>query len=262
MATPRRLLFGEVAQLYDESRPTYPQALIDDLLALADGPSSERLLEVGAGTGKATTLVAAGGRSVLAIEPSPEMAAVARVNCARYPGVEIVQSDFERWDPGQERFGLLYSAQAWHWIDHAVGYQRARAALRDGAWFAALWNRPAWRDTELRARLAVVYREVVGEMVADGPMHPLNERVDDDHEWSAEIAAAGGFADAQMRFYESGAGYTTESYLRLLQTLSEVRLLEESRRAELLAAVGEVLDGLGGDVWLPLRTNVCLARAV
>ena len=35
MATPRRLVFGEVAELYDASRPTYPEQLIDDVLELA-----------------------------------------------------------------------------------------------------------------------------------------------------------------------------------------------------------------------------------
>src|SRR5579864_279036 len=105
--TPRRLAFGEVAELYDASRPSYPSKLIDDVLTLAqigpapgDAPGRHRqILEVGAGTGKATTLFASRGVGVLAIEPSEQMAAVARRNCASFPEVEIVETDFECWDP-------------------------------------------------------------------------------------------------------------------------------------------------------------------
>jgi len=31
----RRLVFGEVAELYDRHRPSYPERLIDDLVAIA-----------------------------------------------------------------------------------------------------------------------------------------------------------------------------------------------------------------------------------
>jgi len=125
MATPQRLVFGDVAELYDRSRPSYPDALIDDVIAAAPLREGGRALEVGAGTGKATRLFARRGVPVLAIEPSPGMAAVARRNLASFADVEIIESDFERWDPAGERFALLYSAQAWHWIDSEVRFARA-----------------------------------------------------------------------------------------------------------------------------------------
>ena len=86
----RRLVFGEVAELYDRHRPTYPAELIDDLVALAGLDASRPVLEVGAGTGKATVLFAQRGIPVLAIEPSPEMAAIAgRAAAGRAGSVEI-----------------------------------------------------------------------------------------------------------------------------------------------------------------------------
>jgi tRNA G46 methylase TrmB len=61
----RRLVFGEVAELYD----SYPPALVDDLVAMAGLDGGQAVLEVGAGTGKATVLFAQRGIPVLAIEP-------------------------------------------------------------------------------------------------------------------------------------------------------------------------------------------------
>lgn len=90
MARERRLAFGEVAEQYDRTRPSYPDALVDDVLALAPTDhGAARALEVGAGTGKATVMFAARGASVVALEPSPEMAAIAERNTARYTNVVI-----------------------------------------------------------------------------------------------------------------------------------------------------------------------------
>ena len=49
--------FGAVAELYDRARPSYPEALIDALLA----GGAERVLDVGCGTGIAGALLAARG---------------------------------------------------------------------------------------------------------------------------------------------------------------------------------------------------------
>ena len=44
-------MFGEVADLYDRVRPTYPAPLVEDALGLAALGREARLPELGAGTG-------------------------------------------------------------------------------------------------------------------------------------------------------------------------------------------------------------------
>jgi SAM-dependent methyltransferase len=261
MATEPRLVFGEVADLYDANRPSYPQQLIDDLLDGAHVSPATRVLEVGAGTGKATVLLAARGARVLAIEPSAEMAAVARRNCAPYSGVEIVESDFERWEPAGETFPLLCCAQAWHWIDPELRYRCARAALSPGGLLAAFWNRPAWGPSPLREALKDVYRRIVPDLPADGSLHPATESPDRDEDWMQEIAAAQRFRSPEIRFYGWGTRYSAGDYARLLATLSEIRLLSADQREVLLRGVRAAIAGHGGTLAMPLRTRVCLARA-
>ena len=254
-------MFGEVAELYDASRPSYPDALIDDLVAWAG--AEPRALEVGAGTGKATRRMAQRGVAVLAIEPSAEMAAIARRSTVGYPGVEIVECDFERFDPAGRRFPLLYAAQAWHWVDHATAYARARAALEPGGRLVAFWNRPAWGESALRDALSAVYDAIVPELEADGPMHPANrDDVDVNEDWDGEIAAADGLADPEVREYAWSLGYTPRQYADLLATLSEIRFLNEAPRRELLVAVEAVVAEHGGELTMPMRTRTCIARAV
>src|SRR2546427_238382 len=68
MGREQRFVFGEVADLYDRARPGYPEALVDDVLECCGLPAP-RVLEVGAGTGKATVAFAARGLEIVALEP-------------------------------------------------------------------------------------------------------------------------------------------------------------------------------------------------
>jgi SAM-dependent methyltransferase len=253
----RRLSFGSVAEQYDRARPSYPAALADDVLGLAPFP---RAVEVGAGTGKATELFAVRGAHVLALEPDPEMAAVARRKLAAYDGVELVEREFERWQPPAEPFGLLFSGQAWHWIAPDVRYARARAALAGDGVLAAFWNQPDWERCELREPLEEAYRGVAFTE-PQGPMQPRPVATVRSDDWEREIAAADGFGGAELRGYDWSCEYTTAQYLELLGTHSDHIVLPDAQRAALLDAVGAAIDAHGGRFLLPYRARLCLARA-
>jgi SAM-dependent methyltransferase len=257
----RRLSFGEVAELYDRTRPSYPEALVDDVVAFARLRPGDRVLEVGAGTGRATVLVAARGISIAALEPSPQMAAIARRNCRRYPNVTIEEVEFEHWRP-PERFRLLISAQAWHWITPELRYVAARAALADGGALAAFWNIVCWDGCPVRDELRDAYRRQAPELARDpGPMYPREQRPDPCAEWKHEIGSAHGFERPEVRSYSWSSEYATDAYVSMLRTHSDHIVLARDRREGLLAAVGEVLDRNGGTLRVHYVTHLCLARA-
>jgi SAM-dependent methyltransferase len=255
----RRLAFGRVAELYDRARPSYPRAAVDEVIEFAGLRPPARILEVGAGTGKATVLFAERGLGVLALEPSHEMAAIARANCSRYPDVQIVESQFERWQP-TERLPVLVSAAAWHWIDPDVRYRRARDALLTGGTLAALWTFPDWTRCTLRRALSDAYRACGSPLVADFPMHPDSEPTDLAGDWRAQIHASEWFTRPRVRSYPWSQDYTSSEYASLLQTHQDHILLADAVRAELLAAVARAIDAAGGVLTLPLATRLCLAR--
>jgi SAM-dependent methyltransferase len=253
-------VFGQVAERYDRVRPAYPSALVDEVIALtAGGPA----LEVGAGTGKATVMFAQRGVAVDAVEPSAEMASIARRRCADFPGVTIAETDFEDWHGDRHAYALVFSAQAWHWVSPDVKYVRAREALADGGLLAAFWNRPDWSRCEMRDELADAYQRTAPDFGRDpGPMHPGSEIAPDRWEdWDAEIAAAAGLGDPQTRFYEWTAEYTAQRYVELIATTHDHILLDDTTRDALLEAVGDVIGRHGGSLSLPLVTKLCLARA-
>ena len=255
----QRLAFGRVAELYHEARPSYPASAIDAVLAYARLGSGERIVEVGAGTGIATALLAERGLAVLALEPSAEMARVARDTCAGYPRVEIVGSQFEDWRPA-EPVGAIVAAAAWHWIAPEIRYARAREALRTGGTLAALWTFPDWERCALRTTLGAAYRGTAPGLAPSFPMHPDSQPTRLAGDWHAEVAAAGGLTDPVMSAHPWERAYSSEEYTRLLRTHQDHILLGDGERAALLAAVAAAIDAAGGRLALPLVTHVCLAR--
>jgi SAM-dependent methyltransferase len=257
----RRLAFGNVAEPYDRARPSYPEALIDDVIAFVG--SCERVLEVGAGTGKATRLFGMRGSSLLGLEPSAEMARLARRNCAELPNVTIELSDFESFD-GPGPFDLIFSAQAWHWVSPEIRYRKARALLRGGGVLALFWNRARWEGNALRSELMAAYERTVPKFgPTPGPMYPATQTPPELWgDWHGEIDEARGFEAPHVHSYDWSHDYSTSEYLDVIQTHSDHIVLGPEQLARLLDAVGEVLDGAGGSFRLEYTALLLLARAV
>ena len=130
--------FDSAAELYQEARPEYPQRLFDRLVSVTGLQPGDRVLEVGAGPGKATLPLARRGLWITALEPGPALAARARRNLAGYP-VEVVETRFEDWAGESSAYVAVIAATSWHWVDPEVRYLAAARALQPGG-HLAIWS--------------------------------------------------------------------------------------------------------------------------
>lgn len=243
----QRLVFGSVARAYDEHRPGYPDALLDELLGRFPGVPTT--LDIGCGTGRVAVALAQRGVPGVAVEPDPDMAAVASEHLDGHPW-RVVLADFETAALPVASFDLLTCGQAWHWIDPDAGLARARQLLRPGGWLATFWNRPEWPDKVLRADLDDVYARLVPEMpssIAGSGRAPKGRPLSTD--------APEGFRVARLDEYNHHRTFTTEQWLALLATHSDHVLLDPEVRDELHAAVAEVIEHHGGVMDLRYRTE-------
>lgn len=215
-----KVTFESVAGRYHAARPGYPAALFDELAAAAHLRPGARLLEVGAGTGKATIPLAARGYDITALEPGARLAAAARENLHGYPNVQVVQQPFESWQPGDAgRFDLVYSATAWHWIDPAARFPLAARCLRPGghlAIWAALHVIPDADGDPFFGEIQDVYDDI-GEGLPDGAQHPVHGSLPGD---AADIEASGLFELTATAEFLWSRRYTAEQYIALLDTFS------------------------------------------
>ncbi len=186
-------MFGEIAPAYDAFRPSYPDEAYDTVVDFGRLRAGDRALEIGAGTGKATTGFVGRGIVVHALEPSPEMAAVARTK-----GIDVEEALFEAWTPPQT-YELVYAAQAWHWVEGRDRYERAAAALAPGGTLALFWNKQHEWTGALGADNAAAYAEHA----------PLRSKWSGDLSWvGAELDECTAFTDIDVRRFTWSRTYT------------------------------------------------------
>jgi SAM-dependent methyltransferase len=243
--------FGAVAREYDRARPSYPDALVDDVVAELPGRD---VVDVGAGTGKATVLFAARGLRITCIEPDDGMAAVLAENCSALPEVEIVVSSFEEWQPTRLYDGL-YAAQSWHWTAPEHRYRNAARSLREGGVLALFWNGTDWDRTPLAEVIDNVYRR--HGLLRDDRPKPSR----DPGQWPlGELRALDTFSDIELRTYPSTATYTSQEWCDYAASTSEHLILEPGRNAALLADLRRTIDREGGTVEISRHCDLFMAR--
>ncbi|MFJ1605800.1 class I SAM-dependent methyltransferase [Streptomyces sp. NPDC088253] len=136
--TTRAHSFNTAAAQYAANRPSYPPALFTTLEDLAARPlKGAKVIDVGAGTGIATTLLHARGADVIAVEPGEGMAAEFR---RAHPGIPLVRGTGDALPLATASADFLTYAQSWHWTNPAHSLPEAFRVLRPGGALALWWN--------------------------------------------------------------------------------------------------------------------------
>ena len=259
----RRTSFDAAAQLYDDSRPGYPEQMVDTALAYARLPEAARALEIGAGTGQATSQFAWRGLAVHAVEPGAAMADFIRV---KFDGsgldVSVQTSDFETAMLEPRAFDLIFASTSWHWLTPGIRWTLVSEAIRPGGTFAAFWNIPHWRRTAPVAALDAAYVRSGADLTQLGPMaageveHGALMR-----EWANDAPDADAFSDFRGAQFDWSVSYDAAAYVALLGTYGDHLTLDSEVREPLLADIAAVIDRHGGSIELPYTTHLLVARA-
>jgi SAM-dependent methyltransferase len=249
--------FGIDPERYDRTRPRYPGALVDRIVASSPGPD---FLDVGAGTGIDARQFQAAGAVVLGIDPDARMA-----DFARRTGVEVEVATIEAWDPAGRDFDAVVAGQTWHWVDPVAGAAKAAQVLRPGGRLAVFWNvfQPPPEAVEA---FAAVHDRVLPGSLASGAYRreasaldlysPILTKTADG------IRAAGALGDPEQWRYDWDRSYTRDEWLDVLPTQGLYTQLPPDTLAELLAGIGAAVDALGGSFTMAYTTvAVTAARA-
>jgi SAM-dependent methyltransferase len=122
--------FGAAATVYDRSRPSYPVDAVR--WALPDG--AQRVLDLGAGTGKLTSVLLDLGLDVVAVEPSPGMRALLPARA------QVLEGTAEQIPLPDGCVDAVLAAQAFHWFDLDRALPEIARVLRPGGTLGVLWN--------------------------------------------------------------------------------------------------------------------------
>ncbi|XVV15505.1 class I SAM-dependent methyltransferase [Actinoplanes sp. CA-131856] len=253
-----RTTFGQDAELYDRCRPAYPAQLFTDLATLADLGPRVRVLEIGCGTGQATLPLAQRGYDIVAMDLSPDMAAVARRNLARFPNVTVVAAAFEDWPAADGTFDAILSATAFHWLDPELRMTRAADLLRPGGSLGIVSTHHIAGGTN------AFFADVQRCYERFDPATPPGMRLttdDETPEEAAEFDRSARFGPVEIRRYEWQQTYTAPEYLNLLMTYSGHRAMAPQARGDLFACISHLIDDVySGAVTKQYRNRLAIAR--
>jgi SAM-dependent methyltransferase len=242
--TELRATFDRVPELYDRARPDYPPEIFDDLATLAQLPAPAWLLEIGCGTGQATLPLARRGYALTCVELGERVASFARRKLAPFPSVEVINAEFESWQPESGDFDAVVAFSSFHWLPPELRYVKSADLLREHghlAFVSVAHVLPAEGDPFFVAVQddyeAVVPDDPMTKAGAGGPPHPdamieLSDTVVRD-----ELEASGRFRPVVVRHYLWDLVYTADEYVALLNTYSGHIALDGETRTELGARI-------------------------
>ena len=116
-----RLAFGNAAADYERGRPGWP----DGIAAVGDLPPESEVLDLGAGTGKLTRVLARRFARVTAVEPSDSMRAL-------IDGVGALAGSAEAIPLADDAVDGVFCADCFHWFDWPVALAEIERVLRPG----------------------------------------------------------------------------------------------------------------------------------
>jgi SAM-dependent methyltransferase len=118
-----RLAFGNTAEDYERGRPGWPDAVAE----VGGLPPESEVLDLGAGTGKLTRVLARRFARVSAVEPDASMRAV----CSRFAG-DVREGSAEAIPLTDGSVDGVFCADCFHWFDWPVAIAEIERVLRPG----------------------------------------------------------------------------------------------------------------------------------
>lgn len=236
----RRLIFNEDEKNYDKFRPTYCKALFDAIIDYSGLDANKKAVEIGIGTGQATTPILETGCSVTAIELGDRLAIYSKNKFSAYDNFVIHNISFEDYIYTPKSIDLIYSGTAFHWIPEEIGYPKVFDMLTSGGTLALFWNRPSGRKNSAHKELQSIYKKYMptAKLSDENNQEKYNMRMD--------TIRKHGFVDLQFKLMHQIRSFNAEDYVSLLNTYSDHRILSSDIKESFFAEIKSVINRFGG----------------
>jgi SAM-dependent methyltransferase len=225
-----RNAFGAVAGEYDRLRPGPSAEALEWLLP----PGATDVLEIGAGTGILTRLLAERVEHVTAVEPDDRMRAL----LAGVAGVEVLAGRAEELPVPDGSCDAVLAASAWHWVDEERAVPEVARVLRLGGRLSLVWSGTDRSVDWMRSLWAGGIELTPAQAVA------VDERRRSRHMVDVELGGHGLFGEPETALFKWTRSMSKEDLVALAATYSSVIVMDPGARADHLRAMARYLDEL------------------
>ncbi|MBH1939742.1 class I SAM-dependent methyltransferase [Mobilitalea sibirica] len=213
--------YKDIALIYEQVRPSYPAQLIQDIIAATNIGLNSRLLEIGAGTGKATVQLAEKGFKIHAIEVGKDMGEILVDKCVIYPNVSVEISSFEEWTPKHnDKYDMIFCAQAFHWLDATIKYKKCHDLLKENGYLILFWYNASADMTKETEKINQKVNEIVRKYVdrhpetRNKPERNTHSGVFENDERKSEIETSGLFEILDILNYKDETKNNAEQFIK------------------------------------------------
>jgi SAM-dependent methyltransferase len=233
--------FGSSAGAYERGRPSYPDGAVAHLAAELGLGLGGRVVDLAAGTGKLTRLLAEGGAEVVAVEP---VAAMREALEQAVPGVEALDGTAEAIPLPDGSVDAVTVAQAFHWFDAEAAVAEIHRVLRPGGGLGLIWN-VMGADSDWLAAVRGLVHGLRGSAPAYGPSP-----------WRDAFRAGTLFTPFRERTFGFHQLLDEDGLVDRIASTSYVAALPDGERAELLVQVRALVRDVPRPIRVPYRTDV------
>jgi ubiquinone/menaquinone biosynthesis C-methylase UbiE len=129
--------FSSAAELYQNVRPSYPNAMTTWLLQELNLTSQSHVLDLGAGTGKFLPYLQHITEHITAVEPVTQMLAQLQQN---FPEVNSIQGKSEALPLAEHSVDAVLCAQSFHWFANLDALNEIYRVLTPQGQLGLVWN--------------------------------------------------------------------------------------------------------------------------
>lgn len=197
--------------------------------------------DIAAGTGLLTRHFTGRVRRVYAVEPNPDMRAVATRELAANPSVQVIDGSAEATTLPQKSVDLISVAQAIHWLEPQATKQEIGRILKQNGSLAIMRNNVR-ADPRYDALDEMIKREVGPGYMATYPNLP--KLPDEDY------FAAGAY---QKLTYDIHSHQDLDTFIGVLSTVSYMPAEDDPRFARIKEATRRFFDRYSQDGYLIVK---------
>ena len=248
--------FNFAADYYDQYRPSYPNKIIQQLVEQTYLSKESNVLELGAGSGKATELIKDYGFSIKCVEVGEDLVKQGRKKFCDYQNISFECVRFEEMQDTGERYDAIMAAQSFHWIPQPIGYQKCAEFLKQQGYLALMWNMYIVDESLEHQKLLKISNQYGGFadfVTMDGAKERIQTIV-------SNIEGSGLFDTPTVYKEQWKVDYTADEYCGFVQTGNRFIQLEEEEKKRAYCDIRNLANEFGGFIRRPYMTVLYITQ--
>lgn len=248
--------FAKIVDEYEYARPNYPDSLFSDILSYSGINNKSLLLEIGAGTGQATSFFAENGFDLTALEISDKQIQFLENKFSKYNNVHLVKSEYENYND-DKKYDLIFAASSFHWIDKTIRCQKVYNMLKSDGTIALFWHMQP--ITKYTAPPFDKLNDIISHFFTEKHIYNSSE-LSLLHTRRMEELVSHSFNEVKFLEYKFNILYSGSRYVSLLNTFSYVQMFDYKDRHNFLSSVEACLQRYNDFLLVPDVVHLYLGK--